>query len=101
METRGLARVRCGKLVAVMREILAGVDDDFRWSVPECTMLTDEYLRRKEAYALAVERFFAIGYTLNDTEYSKLKTSVEVVRINLEVSGLKLENHKRVHSHAQ
>jgi hypothetical protein len=73
-------------------------DEQPRWSAPECVRLTDEYMRRKEAYAAAVNVFFAIGYRVADTEYRKLKISTETARINLEAAASRLERHRQVHS---
>jgi hypothetical protein len=72
-------------------------DEQPRWSVPECVRLTDEYMRRKEAYATAVVRLFAIGYRVADAEYRKLKTSTETARIHLEAAASRLEKHRQIH----
>jgi hypothetical protein len=72
-------------------------DEQPRWSVPECVRLTDEYMRRKEDFATAVDRFFAIGYRVADAEYRKLKTSTETARIHLEAAASRLEKHRQVH----
>jgi hypothetical protein len=71
--------------------------DESKWSVPECAQLMDEYVRRKEAYGVTVDRLFAIGYRLADPEYRKLKASTEAARFNLEAAAFRLEMHQRLH----
>jgi hypothetical protein len=69
---------------------------------PDCIRLTAENLRLKQLYAASVDRLFAIGYQVRDTEYREMKNSVEEARIQAEISAIKLEEHKlRVHAGVQ
>jgi glutamine synthetase type III len=47
---------------------------------------TDELERLKRLYAKAVSRLFDISYRVTDSEYRKLKTFTEDVRIDLEIA---------------
>jgi hypothetical protein len=70
------------------------------WCVPECTRLTTEYERLKDACGIAVDLLFKIGYQVTDAEHKKLKAATEDARIDLEVARLELERHARTHSSA-
>jgi hypothetical protein len=72
------------------------------WSVPECDGLITEHERLKQRYAVAVDHLFAIGYQVTDTEYRKLKNSIEEARVQSEITRERLEKHKLVvHSRAR
>jgi hypothetical protein len=75
------------------------------WSVPDCARLADEHIRMKRLYAAAVDRLFAVGYSVTDAEHRALRNAVEDARVQVEIAGLRLAEHQagihsRVHSKA-
>jgi hypothetical protein len=69
---------------------------------PECDRLMAEHERLKRIYATAVDLLFTTGYQAADSDYSKLRNSVEEAqRAQSEIAGFKLETHRiGVHSKA-
>jgi hypothetical protein len=49
-----------------------------------------ELARRKQIYGIAVDRLFAVGFRITDSEYRKLKNFIEEARVQAEIAGWKL-----------
>jgi hypothetical protein len=65
----------------------------------ECARLTTDHERLRRAYVKAVELLFATGYRATDTEYTRLKNSMEEAHAPSEIAGFELNQHKlSVHS---
>jgi hypothetical protein len=62
-------------------------------SSPDYVRLSAEHAQLKKIYAAAVDRLFAVGYQVTDTEYRKLKDSIEEARVQMEIVRLKLEEY--------
>jgi hypothetical protein len=54
--------------------------------------VTDEYELLKRLYAGAVNRLFAVGYQVTDSEYRKLRTIAENLRVDLQIARREIEN---------
>lgn len=68
---------------------------------PECARLIAEHKRLKRSYAAAVEVLFATGYLVADAEHKKLRNSIEEARVQSEIAGRELDEHRLfVHSKA-
>ena len=72
-----------------------------QWTIPEYDRLTAEYEYLKRAYAVAVERLFAIGYQATDSGYKMLRMATEDARIDLEAVRLDLEKKTRTQPSGQ
>jgi hypothetical protein len=55
---------------------------------------TAELARRKQIYGIAVDRLFAVGFRITDSEYRKLKNFIEEARVQAEIAGWKMEEHQ-------
>lgn len=53
---------------------------------------TDEYEVLKRLYARAVNRLFAIGYQVTDSEYEKLRAIADGLRVDLLIARREIEN---------
>jgi hypothetical protein len=64
---------------------------------PECLRLRAEYDLLKKMRTEAVERLFAIGYSVSDTEYRCLKAAEGKARSRSEIARFRLERHLSLH----
>jgi len=52
----------------------------------------DEYELLKRLYARAVNRLFAVGYQVTDSEYRKLRAVTDELRTDLQIARREIEN---------
>ena len=71
------------------------------WSVPDYANLTVEHARLKRLYGVAVDHLFAMGYQVTDAEYQRLKNSVEEARVQAQIAGTALAEHRAARVHAK
>jgi hypothetical protein len=78
--------------------ILSNFDKQDAMNCAECAILKAEHARLKQVYGAAVERLFATGYQVTDSEWATLKAATEEARRRSEIAEFRFEKHKRVHS---
>ena len=48
--------------------------------------LSQEHARLKQIYGIAVDRLFAVGFRITDSEFRKLKNFIEEARVQAEIA---------------